>query len=596
MKKKVSLLPTNTLESVTKTSKPIVNAYSNNDQVIIAWQYQQPITDCIGFAVYKKLNNEPDAEADALMNRVGFADEQFVKGEQRPSTEWPIQRFVWTDFSVSEGDTVNYRVVPILFDGEKLTKDSSNASDWTNPVQVKTGIDILNNPSPYSCYFNRGIVSSQFFSRMKHDLSDELPGTSLPKIIGGENNKLRDFLGGFLDNRLFALLDEVIKDSTLTIHAAIYELHQQDVIDKLCRISNRAHIILANGAAKKKDEDKNEDSRQEIKNAGVEVFDRIVDVTKKHFAHNKFIVISRNNKPERVWTGSTNLTPGGMFSQVNNAMLVQDANLASTYRDEWDALKKDVQQDQNLYGEALYKHNKAAFKFDRGDSRVWFAPTHDFSDLKDVEDLMENAKTGILFLMFNPGPAETFFNYIQDLQERKPKLFIHGVINQDPGAASKNPLIFFHRGQKIETDWNAILPKTVNEEFSFWYKEISAGIVTIHSKVLVIDPFGEKPIVAFGSHNFGPKASATNDENLLILLDRKVAEQYAVNVMAVYDHYRWRYSLFNQNTDFTGLTKDREWMTSYMSNETRKRELEFWIRGFLPVLSGKPKSARVVVR
>lgn len=574
MKKKVSLVPPKQKKTVTKTKKPQLSAYANNDQVIIAWQYNDAITDCIGFAVYRKLNNQPE---EALMNRIGFEDEEFEKGEQQPSTKWPIQRFLWTDFSVSDGDSVSYRIVPILFDGDSLSEDNGNASDWTNILAIKTGVNAKGDPSPYSSYFNRGIISSQFFSRMKEALADELPGQTIKKIIDGENNKLRDFLGGFLDNRLFGLLDEVIANPDLTIHGALYELHQRDLITKLSSIADRAHIILANGAAKKKGEDKNADSREEIRNAGVEVFDRIVDVTQKHFAHNKFLVISEKDVPKKVWTGSTNWTTGGMFSQVNNGVIIDDRKAAKIYLNEWKALKDDVENSDSGYGPELYAKNKSAFRFGSGNTRVWFAPTEDFRDLEDVESLMENAKKGILFLMFNPGPRNTFFNYIQDLQTRKPDLFIHGVINQDPGATSHNPLIFFHRGQKIETDWNAIIPKAIGDQFKFWYEEVSAGMVTIHSKVLVIDPFSDEPFVVTGSHNFGPKASSTNDENLLIINDKRVAEEFAVNIMAVYDHYRWRYSLFNQNTDFNGLTKDREWMSDYMTSVTRMKELKFWM-------------------
>lgn len=577
MAKKISLVPQGGIKAVKKASKPNISAYANNDQVIIAWQYKEAITDCIGFAVYRKLNDETESEADALMNRVGFEDEKFNPGEQRPSTEWPIQRFIWTDFSVSEGDFASYKVVPILFNGDKLVKDSSNASAWTKKISISTGVDENGKRSGYSAYFNRGIISSQFFSRMKTDLADELPGNTVKSIIEGKNNKLRDFLGGFLDNRLFKLLDEIIGNPKLRLFGSLFELHQQDLITKLCAIGHRAHIILANGAAKKKGEDKNSDSREEIRNAQVDVYDRIVDPTRKHFAHNKFLVICDDSGPIKVWTGSTNWTPGGMFSQVNNAVLIEDAKLASIYLKEWEALKKDVLQDANGYSNDLYTSNKSGKKFGKNDSRVWFAPTLDFKDLEDVEDLMEKAKNGILFLMFNPGPKNTFFNYIQDLQVRKPKLFIHGVINQDPGASSHKPLIFFHKGQKVETDWNAILPQKVSEEFAFWFKEISAGLVTIHSKIVVIDPFGDDPYVITGSHNFGPKASSTNDDNLIIINERRVVEEYAVNIMAVYDHYRWRYSLFNKNTDFKGLTRDREWMSDYMDNDTRRKELNFWI-------------------
>lgn len=570
-----SLIPLEQLKAQESVPPPVVKVFCNNDQVIIAWRYEAPIEDCIGFAIYRQAFNESEAEADALMNRVGFEDEEYQKGEQRPSTEWPVQRFVWTDFTVGHGDRIRYKVVPILYDGEKLIKNVKNASAWTDFIRVETGKNTDGQASPYSAYFNRGLIASQFFSRMKKELSKDTREATLTDVIKGPRNKLRDFLGGYADNRLFKLLDDVAKDQLLSVYAALYELDQEDVIEKLCAIGARAHIILANGAAKAKKEDRNAESRQRLKTAGVNVYDRIVDTTKKHFAHNKFIVVCENENPQAVLTGSTNLTPGGMYSQVNNMIIINNEGLAGIFYDEWTALKKDVEQDDNQYGPDLYDHNRSAFPFGDGDSRVWFTPTAGYSDLKDVQELMERASSGILFLMFNPGPQNTFFNYIQDLQEAKKKLFIHGVINQDPGGGT--PLIFFHKGQKVETDWDAILPKAVNEAFSFWYKEISAGLVTIHSKVLVIDPFGERPYVVLGSHNFGPKASRFNDENLLIIQDRKLAEEYAVNVMAVYDHYRWRYSLFHKNTDFRGLTKDREWMQQYMSGTERMRELSFWI-------------------
>jgi phosphatidylserine/phosphatidylglycerophosphate/cardiolipin synthase-like enzyme len=60
--------------------------------------------------------------------------------------------------------------------------------------------------------------------------------------------------------------------------------------------------------------------------------------------------------------------------------------------------------------------------------------------------------------------------------------------------------------------------------------------------VLVIDPMDpEKCVVAFGSHNLGYKASYSNDENLVIVRGHAAqAQAYAVHVLDVYDHYRFR--------------------------------------------------------
>ena len=47
--------------------------------------------------------------------------------------------------------------------------------------------------------------------------------------------------------------------------------------------------------------------------------------------------------------------------------------------------------------------------------------------------------------------------------------------------------------------------------------------------------------MVLGSHNLGFKASYSNDENMLIITgDRELATAYAVHILDVYDHYRFR--------------------------------------------------------
>ncbi|WP_247510571.1 phospholipase D-like domain-containing protein [Bradyrhizobium sp. 157] len=71
---------------------------------------------------------------------------------------------------------------------------------------------------------------------------------------------------------------------------------------------------------------------------------------------------------------------------------------------------------------------------------------------------------------------------------------------------------------------------------------MTVGRAIIHDKILVIDPLDpDNCVVAFGSHNLGYKASYSNDENLTIVRGHQaLAEAYAVHVLDVYDHYRFR--------------------------------------------------------
>jgi phosphatidylserine/phosphatidylglycerophosphate/cardiolipin synthase-like enzyme len=58
---------------------------------------------------------------------------------------------------------------------------------------------------------------------------------------------------------------------------------------------------------------------------------------------------------------------------------------------------------------------------------------------------------------------------------------------------------------------------------------------------VVIDPRSPDCTVILGSHNLGFKASYSNDENMLIVTgDQELAAAYAVHILDVYDHYRFR--------------------------------------------------------
>jgi len=55
--------------------------------------------------------------------------------------------------------------------------------------------------------------------------------------------------------------------------------------------------------------------------------------------HNKFIVVAEGQQPQRAWTGSTNLTPTGLFTQVNNVILIDSTELAEQTMRQWQPRK-----------------------------------------------------------------------------------------------------------------------------------------------------------------------------------------------------------------------------------------------------------------
>lgn len=107
------------------------------------------------------------------------------------------------------------------------------------------------------------------------------------------------------------------------------------------------------------------------------------------------------------------------------------------------------------------------------------------------------------------------------------------------------------------------------------------GFAIVHSKIIVIDPNGDDPILVTGSHNFSAAASGKNDENLVIIRGNKaLAKAYAVNVQSVFDHYRFRAvanKMQKEGKDVVDVMKDpKSWQQSWFEGD-RQLELKFWL-------------------
>ncbi|MDQ3825688.1 MAG: phospholipase D-like domain-containing protein [Actinomycetota bacterium] len=67
----------------------------------------------------------------------------------------------------------------------------------------------------------------------------------------------------------------------------------------------------------------------------------------------------------------------------------------------------------------------------------------------------------------------------------------------------------------------------------------------IHTKILLIDPLGDDPIIVTGSANFSPDSVSSNDENMLLIRgsNTAVADVYVTEFMRLFTHYEFRYAV-----------------------------------------------------
>jgi hypothetical protein len=540
---------------------------------------------------------------DYLHGFVGFSDTD--KFDPVNPWKFPVQRFLWWDYSVKPGDTVQYSVVPVTGPNkDNLTRNTALASPLTEKIKI-TG-----QSTPHmSAYFNKGIVAAQWVSQA---LATQPRGQKITNVITRVGSSLRNELSGLLRTELLSLLAEA-KKAGEKIFAALYELNDPELIRALVSFGKNCNLILANGAFKPPDNDENKQERADLKTK-INVFDRIVKLP--HFDHNKFVVFcDGNGQPKRVLTGSTNWTSTGLCTQANNAVIIDDPAVAADFLEAWNR----IHAAGNDYPPTLAAANSSAktFEVDGGKITPWFVPTQHGQDLEYARKLINGAKEGILFLFFNPGTfqpdsAPDRWTLLQNILNRhnqennayyNPNLYLRGVVNQeipfltndggakgtrplatslDPTAATQ-PVALYTNGveppQRLSHD--VMVPANIKDKFHNWVAELlGASMVNIHSKVIVCDPFGENPVVMTGSHNLGFKASSENDDNLVIIEGNKpLAAAYAINIIAIFHTYRWNSHVEAHRQDpnfWHGLVDNDQWQKTYLKGD-ELAELKFWI-------------------
>jgi hypothetical protein len=142
------------------------------------------------------------------------------------------------------------------------------------------------------------------------------------------------------------------------------------------------------------------------------------------------------------------------------------------------------------------------------------------------------------------------------------------------------------------------VPAAIKNAFHDWMAEVMNQGVHVHSKVIVIDPFGKKPVVITGSHNLGHKASTANDDNMMIVAgNAPLAASYAANIIAIFQNYRWNTYVDAHAKDpqvWHGLVDNATWQDSYL-DPTRPdlAEIKFWLGegATSPAAAGQPVAA-----
>lgn len=496
-----------------------VRAISGTHVVFLAFNMNRADAEgLMGFAIQRADLTED--ETIWLRGNKTFASVRPSTGiEDASSHDHPFQSFQWADYAAKPGYRYRYRIIPMYGAPGALTEKAA------------TSVTIETEPSEgdaHDVYFNRGAIASQAFSR-------KFPGLSLDEAGEPAYAWLaRDLLPGLLNFIAKAM------DDTYSLHAAIYELQWPDLLKAMKAAHQRGTKVRIIYHAK--DDKTGAANEEQIDEAGIRGL--CVPRANAKLMHNKFLVISKNDRPISVWIGSTNWSRNALFGQLNVGHAIHDTAIAGEFLKYWTELNSDPESDDvknwtetsNPLPPVTEKDILTpVFSPHRGNAVFdWWidlagAPgkplfmTFPFGIVKDFRPVFDKNDGVLRFALLdkyvNGGNAASRAAAIEDIIRIR-----------------KFPNIGMALGERVFVDW-----------VDGWLKEsapIGVNVNWVHTKFMLIDPLGNKPVTITGSANWSEASVNTNDEHMVVIRgDKRVADIYFGEFMRIFAHHRFRESV-----------------------------------------------------
>ena len=277
-------------------------------------------------------------------------------------------------------------------------------------------------------------------------------------------------------------LSDAIDSARLSIDVAIYSLSLDSIRYALINAHKRGVQVRM---VMESDNMKDSDPRALI-DAGIS----IVGDKRRGLMHDKFMVVDRRE----VWTGSMNYTNSGGYEDNNNLIRINSDKVATDYTKEFEEMFLDNKFGPDVVPETPFPD----VTLDGTQLQIYFSP--DDKVLSRLLPLLNNAKHSIYFLAFSFTTNE-----LGDAVRAKAAegLKVKGVMDADQVKSNAG------------TEYDPFLQAGVDVR-----KDGNKGLM--HHKVMIIDG----AIVVLGSYNFTASAETRNDENIVIIYNKTIAEQF----------------------------------------------------------------------
>jgi hypothetical protein len=390
--------------------------------------------------------------------------------------------------------------------------------------------------------FTRGYIASQAYAD-KFNNADIRPKG--PKTLDFDAKPFEAqyaWLGADARTQVFDFIADCEKDATAKVDVFAYDLDEPAVVAAICRMGKQGRLraVLDNAPLHSKP-GKSGGMPIEIDAAKMIIAAAGKDNVRQgkfgRFQHNKvFIKRDAQGNAQRVLFGSMNFSLRGIYVQANNVIVVDDPNVAGMFASAFDnAFKNNVksgpfQTDKISQG---YMPGSTTDTPELPKFSLALSPHKDFGvSLGPMSQRIRTAKSSVFFAVMAPTGQGQVLNSLREIAA-EPTVFSYGTVETDKGLAVQSP-----DGQMGVMTSFAALTKNVPAPFK---QEFSGGAgMHIHDKFVVVDFNADNPTVFTGSSNLASGGEQANGDSLAMIEDAAVANMFAIEAVALFDHYHFR--------------------------------------------------------
>lgn len=509
-----------------------VHVVAGTHTVLLGFNLADP-SGCLGFGIHRTDHTEDEAYWLRGMKSFGSLVPHPAAGMDFSLREHPVQGFQWGDYTAKPGHDYTYKVVAW---GGAPGALLPLAEVSVGVVHTETEDDGV-----HGIWFNRGVAGSQAFIKRF--------GQYTPPAGASDDHPAFAWLSRGLGEAFVALIRQA-SGPQWGLRGAFYEFTWATALrafadavtagaDVALVVHGRDRDSAAAVAAGKDTDTTADDNLAAVTAAGLDpVVTWRTAPAKSALQHNKFLVLTHEGQPVAVWTGSTNITQGGVFGHLNVGHLIHDPAVAAQLLDYWTALADQANTTAAMH-DWTGNHNPVDLTIAPPPGMTTVLSPRATTSLLDwyADTFGSAASSAHITGAF--GLNKVFLDRLATDRD----IVRTVLLDKRPPANAPIP----HSDADVRTSWGNYLHKPTLEGWAAEHLTgFNAWVKFIHTKIILVDPLTSAPIVITGSANYSEASTTKNEENTIVIRGdgsaaaQRVADIYLTEYQRLFMHFVYR--------------------------------------------------------